>query len=71
MNLPHAPAAQAAPAGKADIPRPAKQLNPALILLSIVFMALAFTYFVDSGRFRAKTSLLSPVRTRPWKRTPL
>ena len=43
MNLPHAPAAQAAPAGKADIPRPAKQLNPALILLSIVFMALAFT----------------------------
>lgn len=60
MNLPHAPAAQAAPAGKADIPRPAKQLNPALILLSIVFMALAFTYFVDSGQFQRKDIAVVP-----------
>lgn len=32
--------------------RPAKQVNPSLILLSIVFLALILTYAVDSGEFQ-------------------
>ncbi|WJD65111.1 YfcC family protein [Pseudomonas kurunegalensis] len=37
-----------------------KQLNPTLILLSIVFIALALTYFVDSGRFQRNDIAVVP-----------
>lgn len=60
MNVPHASTATTEPADKAGNARPVKQLNPALILLSIVFMALAFTYVVDSGQFQRKDIAVIP-----------
>ncbi|KIY42381.1 C4-dicarboxylate ABC transporter [Pseudomonas sp. 10-1B] len=65
MNRSHSPSViaeqvdKAAPSSPASN-KPSKQLNPALILLSIVFMALAFTYFVDSGQFERKDIAVIP-----------
>ncbi|MHA6196079.1 YfcC family protein [Pseudomonas wadenswilerensis] len=56
MTLPHASTAPAEQAGF----RPMKQLNPALILLSIVLLALVFTYVVDSGQFQRKDIAVIP-----------
>ncbi len=56
MTLPHASTAPAEQAGY----RPMKQLNPALILLSIVLLALVFTYVVDSGQFQRKDIAVIP-----------
>lgn len=61
MNRPYSPPAADAPSASASAAaKPAKQLNPALILLSIVFMALAFTYLVDSGQFQRKDIAVIP-----------
>lgn len=42
-----------------------RQLNPSLILLIIVFLALAFTYVVDSGQFQRKDIAVIPGSYQP------
>ena len=37
-----------------------KQINPAIILLSIVLLAVAFTYAVNSGKFQRENGLVVP-----------
>src|SRR5437870_5453082 len=41
-------------------PTQRKQINPAIILLSIVLLAVAFTYAVNSGKFERQNGLVVP-----------
>ena len=41
-------------------PAQRKQINPAIILLSIVLLAVAFTYAVNSGKFQRQNGLVVP-----------
>lgn len=60
MNRTHSMPPLAENAG-AERDKPAvRQLNPSLILLAIVFLALAFTYVVDSGQFQRKDIAVIP-----------
>ncbi|KAF1070316.1 MAG: hypothetical protein GAK45_00823 [Pseudomonas citronellolis] len=64
MNRPLSPTATppatAPDSGVASTPKRSKRLNPTLILLSIVFIALALTYIVDSGRFERNKAAVIP-----------
>lgn len=44
----------------ADKPVQRKQINPAIILLSIVLLAVAFTYAVNAGKFQRQNGLVVP-----------
>lgn len=54
-----APDTASAPAQPAQNP-PRKQINPAIILLAIVLLAIAFTYAVNSGKFQRDNGLVVP-----------
>lgn len=41
-------------------PMQRKQINPAIILLSIVLLAVAFTYAVNAGKFERQNGLVVP-----------
>ena len=53
------PGADSAPAQPAQV-RQRKQINPAIILLGIVLLAVAFTYAVNSGKFQRANGLVVP-----------
>lgn len=47
-------------AAAVEKPTQRKQINPAIILLSIVLLAVAFTYAVNSGKFERQNGLVVP-----------
>lgn len=55
----HPPVAEPA-SSSARQATPARQVNPAIILLAIVLLALVMTYAIDSGKFQRQNALVVP-----------